>query len=1305
MPSLFSRARTTSTKGTKDKDKTAAADGARTPTKNAHNVASPKLGFDEFGRVVSRDGGGRATPSKSMRDLRLKTSTKDLARPDSALGDPFLSALPDGSFLPLQLDPPRYDDPADPSADAADAAHHPPRASQHRPDYGFLSYQRHVVLPPEHVSALAELLCAELAARGLTTPFLFSSSALDVSASGVRRLVGAFLEWCRTPTAERDAAWREEARFAGPHELAMALRWGLARVVRVSGGQEIRGLLDYKDYVDWRDAEAASNYPAAHFAALLPGLHPLVRSTLLTTLALLARLTAHAARSGHTPPTLSPLFGPLLFGLGPASLPFRHAYVHYLRAARAAEHVLLAFVRWQDLPAGDAHAPEKRGWGAAMGVPPRLKDWIRGYPATLPGFGEKGWEGEVGGGAGAKGEEERPRARKGARTVRVVAVRRNVRMYSPDLVRSAAGWAQRAGGGGAAAGGAGANGLAGSKEWERVAPSTLKLPPRYSDGYRKRMDMPPGVHPDTAAPAGLSSAPSAASSLSASTTSTLFDEKDYFGVGGGGGGGGAGKEGEFKSLTDLKWGEFETVGFGGLADNRKLQFDLTEGARAARQAKRQTMSWDDFSSSGFTRSDAPLSATLQFSTPLATTISSWPSQRDEIHRKLKKVQKGLPSFGWDTEPVMGPEEWIEEAFLDVFCDLIYGGGWMDSERDREESERECNWALVEFKSLPVSRTTVSGTGDPRTSTSLFLFEEFVPAEYRAQLASFSSPKRRRLPSLFTITKSSSGASRQWKPATTLNGRPYAPGSGQVPQSPSLREVEFEGLLRGKNASVTKVVTLEQGGGVRTVARGQVVVPPVRTSSANATSPATPEKDSKTTTPARDKTARFGIVAPQSMRSRRESRVPPADSQSIDFETRLASMSDDDGSPPGSGTPRRDKRRSKDDAWVDILVATAGRRMAGQDADPAMLAVRRGLKGGRSDPELASQEVAAALAAVQGQVFSDDEDGEVEPAHKGEVERGRKGEPAHRHEMEAAEDEDGDELSPGDVEPAPPARDSMLSSEFDATPRTSEADESEESGSPAAAALAELRKRAGMGYFAAHPDRLARGAAPRPASNFEDPRARLARDEESDEEEAEAQSPYGGLEDHPHGPPSRPVRPLPVPQATTPPAPASITPLKLEVPLSTPPRDTPSPAKDAAGPISPGAVAGARAIGGKTSALIEMYRQKEKGGAAPSDQPFPTQPSRLPVRLLPTPGKPASPEAPAIVPSRSPSRSPNGSPANALPGKTPEQLGVAPKKVSPNPSPPLPDAVPVRVEPVREASVPRYVHGAPLHNLVEEEEEE
>ena len=77
------------------------------------------------------------------------------------------------------------------------------------------------------------------------------------------------------------------------------------------------------------------------------------------------------------------------------------------------------------------------------------------------------------------------------------------------------------------------------------------------------------------------------------------------------------------------------------------------------------------------------------------------SARGYHARKPTKVQGTLLAFGWDTEPIMGGEEVIEEAFVDVFCDLIYGGGWMDDER-REETDRECNWALVSGTARPSS---------------------------------------------------------------------------------------------------------------------------------------------------------------------------------------------------------------------------------------------------------------------------------------------------------------------------------------------------------------------------------------------------------------------------------------------------------------------------------------------------------------------------------------------------------------------------------------------------------------------------
>ena len=71
------------------------------------------------------------------------------------------------------------------------------------------------------------------------------------------------------------------------------------------------------------------------------------------------------------------------------------------------------------------------GSATSLGVPTRLKDWIRGYPAMLPEPATR------------SRKQDRLQPRRGARTVRVVSVRRNVRMYTPDLVKMAASSATR----------------------------------------------------------------------------------------------------------------------------------------------------------------------------------------------------------------------------------------------------------------------------------------------------------------------------------------------------------------------------------------------------------------------------------------------------------------------------------------------------------------------------------------------------------------------------------------------------------------------------------------------------------------------------------------------------------------------------------------------------------------------------------------------------------------------------------------------------------------------------------------------
>lgn len=201
-----------------------------------------------------------------------------------------------------------------------------------------------------------------------------------------------------------------------------------------------------------------------------------------------------------------------------------------------------------------------------------------------------------------------------------------MRLYSADLVQSAAGWA-------------GEGDLSGRAEWLRVVPNHSGLQARYTDSYRKRLHIP--VNAETH---GSSSDNGHGRSEASSITSV--------------GTVGGAEEAKYSSLTDMRWGEFEALGFGGgEAGGKRLEFDLNEGARQvrvqgrvsgadpdiyfvqARLEKRTTMTWSDFSSAGFLREDKPLSDTLQFAAPLQTTIQTWPTTSEDIHRKLKKQQK------------------------------------------------------------------------------------------------------------------------------------------------------------------------------------------------------------------------------------------------------------------------------------------------------------------------------------------------------------------------------------------------------------------------------------------------------------------------------------------------------------------------------------------------------------------------------------------------------------------------------------------------------------------------------------------
>lgn len=113
------------------------------------------------------------------------------------------------------------------------------------------------------------------------------------------------------------------------------------------------------------------------------------------------------------------------------------------------------------------------------------------------------------------------------------------------------------------------------------------------------------------------------------------------------------------------------------------------------QAKRQTLSWQDFASAqgGFDRTNVALSESLLFSPPVQKKIQHWPEEREEMQKKLKKAYKEATPFSWDTTPTIinARGAFVEEMFLDIWVELLYGGGWTDNE---ELTFREANWVLV-----------------------------------------------------------------------------------------------------------------------------------------------------------------------------------------------------------------------------------------------------------------------------------------------------------------------------------------------------------------------------------------------------------------------------------------------------------------------------------------------------------------------------------------------------------------------------------------------------------------------------------
>lgn len=379
---------------------------------------------------------------------------------------------------------------------------------------------------------------------------------------------------------------------------------------------------------------------------------------------------------------------------------------------------------------------------------------------------------------------------------------------------------------------------------------------------------------------------------------------------------------------------------------------------------------------------------------------------------------------------------------------------------------------------------------------------------------------------------------------------------------------------------------------------------------------------------------------------------------------MASYSDDEnnGNLHETEEVKQKRRESRDDAWVDILVGTQSRRIGDQDA--GFVDRRRGPQSRHSDPDIASLQVAQVLAAVQNRSPSP-------PSMMERVDRDY-GMDHHVRDLDVDEVESVPKRSNSD--PSSGSEESEVVLAYSASENAKIDNLQPLESALTSRQLAKHQRR--IGYFDLHPDRRQALAQSTLDDDSDDPVSRLADDSDDDFDD-----------DRVYGPPEA-VRPLPVPPGK------QIQPSVLEPIInSTPTLTSPTEAKETRfsvplpngndGPSTPS----------KTAALIEMYRERERISPTnpANNTPVPSvpiiiaplPPSRLPVRTTSLPKE----GAPLPQPSLFPALSPKASPPKLSP---PESSRV--------------DLPRIQIEETGRSSPARYVHGAPLHNVLEEEEE-
>ncbi|GAA5872254.1 hypothetical protein JCM3774_003326 [Rhodotorula dairenensis] len=273
-----------------------------------------------------------------------------------------------------------------------------PQAENMQLLYGYGPIGTHVELGTVQVEKIVSACANEIRTRGLDTPLVLSTMALDLTVDDVNSLCRAYLA---------DPASLSDLHLADPIAVSAFLKWALARLVNDEGG---RGFVSWKVYNSFKAAERDSCFSTSACSTFLIGrLPPASGRLLLVLLALFSSVAAHSAKNGLPPRKLAALFSPYVFGISD-DRSFDETYQEWQRSTDALEHILLSYVRYQ---------------GTTGLLPTFLQPFVAGYPESLGLAGQAG--------------PASPDA-KGARLEEATRVRRCTRFHSRNLIRQAATW-------------------------------------------------------------------------------------------------------------------------------------------------------------------------------------------------------------------------------------------------------------------------------------------------------------------------------------------------------------------------------------------------------------------------------------------------------------------------------------------------------------------------------------------------------------------------------------------------------------------------------------------------------------------------------------------------------------------------------------------------------------------------------------------------------------------------------------------------------------------------------------------------